>query len=316
MLTVPTLLRMPRRARAVAAALGTAQGGLNAVTDQPLAVRRLVAYRTHRSVDRAGLPVALGLPLLTGSIRDRRARTFFLAAGAALAAVYALTDWNAQVRRPADAEPQQPPFRQPGPQSRGSAGPDAHGTTDARSATDPATPAEGPADAAGPSAAATGADRPGGTRRPATVDSAPTSAPRVPRPPTAPVPGPRRAAGPASSSRTAATWTASTPPLGRGSPSYRMRPFSAAVTRPRAAVLRTRPSTTRSTKTRAADERTGSLDRDRLAGPSRRRGHPRHGAKDHVWRERSISAAATTTAAASALRASERPGQGRWLRAP
>jgi hypothetical protein len=184
MLMVPRLLGLPRRARLVAAALGSAQGGLNAVTDQPLAARRLVAYRTHGLVDRAGLPVALGLPLLTGAMRDGRARTFFLAVAAALAAVYALTDWNAQERASAErgpqeksgaAEggPQQPESGMPGPQSLGSAGPDAGGTTDGRSGTDAATPAEGPADAAGPSDGTIGASRSDGPRRPSTVDTAP-----------------------------------------------------------------------------------------------------------------------------------------------
>jgi hypothetical protein len=52
MLMVPRLLGLLRRARLVAAALGSAQGGLNAVTDQPLPAWRLVAFRTHGSVDR------------------------------------------------------------------------------------------------------------------------------------------------------------------------------------------------------------------------------------------------------------------------
>ncbi len=63
-----------------------------------------------------------------------------------------------------------------GPGSRGSAGPDAAGTTDARSAADPAHPAEGPADAAGPAADHTGAgtaDGASGVRRPASVGTAP-----------------------------------------------------------------------------------------------------------------------------------------------
>jgi hypothetical protein len=67
-----------------------------------------------------------------------------------------------------------------GPGSRGSAGPDAAGTTDARSAADPAHPAEGPADAAGPAADHTAdhttdgtADGTAGVRRPASVGTAP-----------------------------------------------------------------------------------------------------------------------------------------------
>lgn len=173
MLAVPKLLRLPRRARVVAAAFGAAQGGLNAVTDHPLAVRHLVPFRLHGSVDRAGLPVVIGLPLLTGLLRDRRALAFFLGSGIALGAVYALTDWDAQDGA-ADTSPGPTTSGQQGPESRGSAGPDANGVTDARSAADAATPAEGPADAAGPTVGSTDSSGADGPRRPATVDTAPS----------------------------------------------------------------------------------------------------------------------------------------------
>jgi len=55
-----------------------------------------------------------------------------------------------------------------GPQSRGSAGPDAAGRTTARG-DDPTHPAEGPADAAGPAV-----DTGDGPRRPTTVATAPS----------------------------------------------------------------------------------------------------------------------------------------------
>jgi hypothetical protein len=84
----------------------------------------------------------VGLPLLPGAMRDGRARTFFLAVAAALAAVYALTDWHAQERASAErgpqesgateGGPQEPESGMPGPQSLGSARPDAGGTTDGR----------------------------------------------------------------------------------------------------------------------------------------------------------------------------------------
>jgi hypothetical protein len=125
----------------------------------------------------------VGLPLLPGAMRDGRARTFFLAVAAALAAVYALTDWHAQERASAErgpqesgateGGPQEPESGMPGPQSLGSARPDAGGTTDGRSGTDAATPAVGPADAAGPSDGTIRASRLDGPRRPSTVDTAP-----------------------------------------------------------------------------------------------------------------------------------------------
>lgn len=95
MLTAPSLLRLDRRARLLFAAMGAAQGTLNAFTDQPLSVKRLVPFRTHGLIEKANAPTFVLLPLLTGVLRDPRARAFFAAAGVALVAVYNLTDWDA-----------------------------------------------------------------------------------------------------------------------------------------------------------------------------------------------------------------------------
>jgi hypothetical protein len=98
-LALPTLCRMSGRARAVFAAFGLVQGGLNAVTVQPYAVDPVVPLQTHRLVDLAALPVVLGLPPLLGLHREPRARTLWLVLGAALITVYALTDWEADPGR-------------------------------------------------------------------------------------------------------------------------------------------------------------------------------------------------------------------------
>ncbi|MEJ2863568.1 hypothetical protein [Actinomycetospora flava] len=93
---VPRLLRLPSRARAVFAAFGLVQGGLNAITDQPLAARHLVPFALHGRIERDSLPIYLGLPLLTGILRDRRTLAWFITAGATLVTVYNLTDWQAR----------------------------------------------------------------------------------------------------------------------------------------------------------------------------------------------------------------------------
>ena len=44
---VPRLLSLPPRVRTVFAAMGLAQVGLNAVTDQPYAAHKLIPFRMH-----------------------------------------------------------------------------------------------------------------------------------------------------------------------------------------------------------------------------------------------------------------------------
>jgi hypothetical protein len=95
-LLLPSALRMSGRARAVFAAFGLAQGGVNALTAQPYAIDAKVSFRTHGRIDLASMPVVLGLPPLLGLHREPRARTLWLALGAGLVVVYALTDWDAR----------------------------------------------------------------------------------------------------------------------------------------------------------------------------------------------------------------------------
>ncbi|MBW0101339.1 hypothetical protein [Pseudonocardia sp. KRD291] len=95
MLVVPRLLGLDRRARALFGTFGAVQGTLNALTDQPLGVARLVPFATHGTAERDSLPLFVALPLLTGVLRDRAALGFFLGAGATLVTVYNLTDWDA-----------------------------------------------------------------------------------------------------------------------------------------------------------------------------------------------------------------------------
>ncbi len=95
-LAVPTLLGAATGTRALFAAFGAVQGTLNAFTDQPLAVRRLVPFKVHGQVEKASLPVFALVPLLVGVHRDRRGRWFWAASAAALLAAYNLTDWDAK----------------------------------------------------------------------------------------------------------------------------------------------------------------------------------------------------------------------------
>jgi len=69
--------------------------GLNALTDQPLALKRLVPFRTQGTIELLSGPAFVILPWLTGALEDPRARNYFLALGAVLVTVYNLTDLDA-----------------------------------------------------------------------------------------------------------------------------------------------------------------------------------------------------------------------------
>lgn len=90
---VPRLLKLPRRVQNVFGTMGLAQAGLNAVTDQPYALRRLVPFRVHGQIEKYAGPLYVVLPLAAGAWRDPRSRAFHLAFGAVLLTNFTLTDW-------------------------------------------------------------------------------------------------------------------------------------------------------------------------------------------------------------------------------
>lgn len=92
---VPHLLGLPQPVRTVFATMGLGQAGLNAVTDQPYALRRIVPFRVHGLIEKYSSPLYVVLPLAAGTWDDRRSRVYFLAAGAVLVANFNLTNWNA-----------------------------------------------------------------------------------------------------------------------------------------------------------------------------------------------------------------------------
>ncbi len=92
---VPGMLNMSTKAKALFRTVAVIQGGLGAVTDQPLGLQKIVPFPMHGLIDKASTPVYLVAPFLTGVIRERKARNWWLLVGVALIAVYNLTDWSA-----------------------------------------------------------------------------------------------------------------------------------------------------------------------------------------------------------------------------
>ena len=95
LLTAPHALGLSRRARVFFGAFGALAGVVNALTDTPLSIRRVIPFRTHRLIDLATDPLYLTVPVLSGIVRERRAAALWLATTALLAGSVALTDWDA-----------------------------------------------------------------------------------------------------------------------------------------------------------------------------------------------------------------------------
>jgi hypothetical protein len=99
LLTAPHLLGLSRRARVFFGGFGALAVVVNALTDTPLSLRRVIPFSTHRVVDLATDPSFLAVPVLSGIVREPRARALWLAATALLVGNVALTDWDAPTDR-------------------------------------------------------------------------------------------------------------------------------------------------------------------------------------------------------------------------
>lgn len=95
----PSLFGLRGSAKSLCYAFAGAQGVLNAFTDQPLAVRRLVPFRVHGQLETPFVPALLLLPWVTGALKQRKARRYFVSFFVVALANYLLTDYKAQERK-------------------------------------------------------------------------------------------------------------------------------------------------------------------------------------------------------------------------
>lgn len=105
----PSLFGFSERAANTCYALAGGYLALSAVTDYPLAARRLVPFPAHGAAEGvlgAALPF---LPRLLGFPHDRAARNFLLGLTAVTAVVASLTDWTADGRTLVGNAPDLPP---------------------------------------------------------------------------------------------------------------------------------------------------------------------------------------------------------------
>ncbi len=99
MTTGPVLLKLNPRIRNLSWAVAATQGTINALTDHPVGLRRIIPLRIHGWLELAAAPAVIALPPLTGAVSDRRARRAWLTVLGLLATNYTLTDYDA----PADS---------------------------------------------------------------------------------------------------------------------------------------------------------------------------------------------------------------------
>ena len=95
----PVLLRLNPQIRNISWAVAATQGTINALTDHPVGLRRIIPLRIHGWLELAAAPAVIALPPLAGAVGDRRARTAWLTTLTLLGTSYALTDYEA----PADS---------------------------------------------------------------------------------------------------------------------------------------------------------------------------------------------------------------------
>jgi hypothetical protein len=98
-LSVPSALGLNGAARAIPVAWGVGQGVLNALTDQPYALRRLVSFKRHGQAEAVALPALVATVAFLRPFEQRAAKPFLGALLAALVSNYALTDYDAEPAR-------------------------------------------------------------------------------------------------------------------------------------------------------------------------------------------------------------------------
>ena len=90
----PRMLGFPSSAANACYALAASYTSLSAITDYPLAVKRVVPFKAHgvtEGVIGAFLPA---VPWMLGFARNKAARNFFIGLAALTAVVAAATDWR------------------------------------------------------------------------------------------------------------------------------------------------------------------------------------------------------------------------------
>lgn len=100
----PRLFGLTGAARTLCQAFAASQGILNALTDTPVGLKRAVPLRVHGLLEVPFVPSLLLPPWLTGALKQKNARRYFVTFFLVALANFLLTDYNAdQPAAPEDA---------------------------------------------------------------------------------------------------------------------------------------------------------------------------------------------------------------------
>jgi hypothetical protein len=95
----PRLMRFPARASRAAYALAMGYTAIAALTDYPLAARKVLPFKAHGAAELAIGSMLPALPWLLGFSGHRAARNVFLGLAGFSMAVALLTDWDKKSER-------------------------------------------------------------------------------------------------------------------------------------------------------------------------------------------------------------------------
>jgi hypothetical protein len=95
-LVAPHLMRLPAKGAKASTALGAGYLMLSALTNYPLALKRVVPFKAHGAVEAASIPLLFALPFVLKFSAHKQARNYFFFLAAMTVVVAALTDWNAE----------------------------------------------------------------------------------------------------------------------------------------------------------------------------------------------------------------------------
>ncbi len=95
----PRLFGLGGKARRLCYAFAGFQGLINALTDHPLGLKRVIPLRVHGQLETPFVPALLVLPWMVGALEQRNARRYFLSFFGIALTNYLLTDDKARERK-------------------------------------------------------------------------------------------------------------------------------------------------------------------------------------------------------------------------
>lgn len=91
----PSLLDFPGEAAGISYTLGAAYILMSILTAYPLSLAKIIPFTVHGTIELVLSPFLVAMPWIAGFSQHDAARNFFIVAGVALFAVWAVTDYKA-----------------------------------------------------------------------------------------------------------------------------------------------------------------------------------------------------------------------------